>query len=195
VHLLHRENRNYKVVALSEFHWFIPVYQRFIVERNYTSMSRTIIGVLNAYSREAARAERARQREIVRLRAAAARQLKADLREAKLQEKQAKQDYLESRQNEALELTQAIRDTEQAISQLLLRAIRKKPAVLVPPLKTFIPGRFDGPQIPDQPKIEDFPPQPLGFFSSLLPGAAKRRDTRVKVSKEQYDIALWEGGI
>jgi hypothetical protein len=78
-------------------------------------MSRSIVGVFNAFAREAVRIERAKQREIVRLQAAAARRLKTDLREAKLRERSQRQDYLESRQNEALELTQAARETEQSI--------------------------------------------------------------------------------
>jgi hypothetical protein len=59
-------------------------------------MSRSIVGVFSAFAREAARVERAKHREMVRRQAAAARQVKADLRQAKLREKSQRQDYLES---------------------------------------------------------------------------------------------------
>ena len=154
-------------------------------------MSRSIVGVFNAFAREAVRIERAKQREIVRLQAAAARRLKADLREAKLRERSQRQDYLESRQNEALELTQAARETEQSISQLLQRAINKKPAILIPPRKTFLPQRlYNISAVPGEPTIDEFPPEPLSFFSRLLPGATRRNEARLKASKEKYDLAI-----
>jgi restriction system protein len=148
------------------------------------------VGIINSLAREAARAERARQRETSRNYALAARELKASQREAKRQERQSRLEYLESRQAEAEELTQAVKDTERAISQLLLEALNREPTALAPATRIFEAGRYVGSESPGYPSANDYIPPPLGFFSKHLPGASGRLRKRVEAFKEQLDQAV-----
>jgi hypothetical protein len=84
-------------------------------------MSRGISGFLNVALREVARAERAKQREAARQHSAAVREMRNAVRQAKLGEKEAKREYLESRIAEAQDLTQEIKERERTMRSARLR--------------------------------------------------------------------------
>ncbi len=147
-------------------------------------------GFINSVAREVARAERANQREATRQRVALARELRNEARLTKLRERQEKQDYLHSRAEEAQQLTQEIRDRELAISCLLSAASKKAAPIFVPASKTFYSAPL--PQFGRivKPELDDFPPEPLSFFSKIFPGANKRHQTRKSEAHSRFEEAL-----
>jgi restriction system protein len=153
-------------------------------------MSRGISGFLNVALREVARAERAKQREAARQHSTAVREMRNAVRQAKLGEKEAKREYLESRITEAQDLTQEIKERELRIAELLSSALKKESFALLPPLKTFWAARFDPPDEIVEPKPADFVAEPLGFFSKMLPGSTRRKEARLGASKNRFEQAL-----
>jgi hypothetical protein len=115
-------------------------------------------------ARQAARAQRARQRAQVNERAAAVRALRNAERQAKA----------------------AVRDREKAIGNLLTRALAKNPTVdLTSVLKSFTPKSFDKTQWRlSAPNRDEFTPKVPSFFARLLPGATGRHEGRVLEANE-----------
>jgi hypothetical protein len=83
----------------------------------------------SAFLRQLERAERARQQTITRQNAANERAGRNAVRQTKADAKESERLYLSSRSEEADELTAAIRNRDEAIATLLIRAVKCDPAV------------------------------------------------------------------
>ncbi len=99
---------------------------------------------MRSFARAAAQAERARQRARDQADAAARRALRDAERQAKADAKEAARDYLAAQIEEAETLSREVREQEQAIGTLLVRALAVSPAIdLQQRIKTFVPARFN----------------------------------------------------
>jgi restriction system protein len=144
-------------------------------------------------ARAAAQAERARQQVEARQRAATVRQLRDNERRAKADAKETAHLYLTARVEEAEEMSREVQQREAAIIGLLVHALKKKPAVSPSAVaEPFNGGIFnDKPWQGIAPSREDldFQPEPMGFFSRMLPGAAERRRKRKETARTRFEAA------
>jgi restriction system protein len=142
-------------------------------------------------ARQAARAQRARQRAQATERAAAVRALRNAERQAKADAKEAARLHAAAQIEEAEDLSRAVQDREKAIDNLLTRALAKNPMVdLTSVLKSFTPKSFDEPQRRlSAPNRDEFTPKAPSFFARLLPGATGRHEGRVLEAKRRFDAA------
>jgi restriction system protein len=154
--------------------------------RSFTSGMRMI-------ARAAAQAERARQQAETRHRAAATRQLRDAQRKAKADAKETAHLYLTARVEEAEDMNREVQQREAAITGLLVHALKKKPAVSPSAvIEPFGIGIFnDGPWQGAAPSREDreFQPEPMVFFSRVLPGAATRRRKAEEKATTRFEAA------
>jgi restriction system protein len=149
--------------------------------------------------RAANRADQASQRAALRAHAQAARaQLQAQRRDAadtRAMAREAKADaredaraHVASQIQEAEELTHALADREEEISNLLRRALRHDPKAFVRlERKVFTPKRFDECAWKSTaPRLESFAPPQQGFIARHMPGAAGRQQAKEDEAAARY---------
>jgi hypothetical protein len=144
-------------------------------------------------ARAAAQAERARQQAEARQRSATVRRLRDNQRKTIADTKEAARLYLAGRLEEAEEMSREVQQREAAILGLLVHGLKNKPAVSpIAVAEPFNGGIFnDQPWQATAPNREDpyFQPTPMGFFSRVLPGAAKRRQMREETAQTRFEAA------
>jgi hypothetical protein len=89
---------------------------------------------------------------------------------------------------EAEELTHALADREEEISNLLRRALRHDPKAFVRlERKVFTPKRFDEcAWKSNAPRLESFAPPQQGFIARHMPGAARRQQAKEDEAAARY---------
>jgi hypothetical protein len=152
--------------------------------RNFDTTMRMI-------AREAARAERSRVQALSRQQAASIRTLRDAERQAKVDAREAAQFHVASQIEEAEDLSKAVREREEAINGLLVRALGKDPSInLKTTLTSFKAEQFNERQWRSSPPVEDnFTPEPPGFFARLVPGATGRHQHRIVEAKRRFQDA------
>jgi restriction system protein len=157
-------------------------------------MSRSFLSTLNRIAREAERSSRARAR-------AQEKALKARIRLRIQEDKQAKQDYVESRAAEAFEANAHLSEQLQALRSILSTSLSRDPRIDLrkflkyPTIKELDADRSLA--LPDKPILEAFLPKKLGVFSRLIPGTKARHarmigdaEARYRARQSVYDEVL-----
>lgn len=154
-------------------------------------MSRSFGAAMRQMAREAARAERERQRSAARQQTASLRAQRESLRQAKVDNKEAARLYTASRVDEAEQLTRELSDREEAIDRLLSNALKKNPKIeLASELKIYHQGCFS------EEAWTSKAPDPLrfalkepGFLARLIPGSAGRYKLKVEEARKRFEQA------
>lgn len=132
---------------------------------------------MRAIARDAAKAERERERQKRSEAAAHRRALVAAERQSKADAKEKKRLYLESRTEEADDLNSEINEIVQKIQNILPSALTRSPRRLMEAgLRVkFIPHKFDETSwAVKMPNPAFYETKPLSFLERLIPGSAKR---------------------
>jgi restriction system protein len=146
--------------------------------------SRSFIAGLNRVAREADRQAKARQRAAKALEREMAAQLRIEQRAAQQLSKQARADYLTSRQQDVDGRNRQLSDEISALSSILTRGLRKRSTFNIESLKRQPPTDAIFANRPDlavgQKPIKEFVYVPkLGLIASLMPGAKAKHSARV----------------
>jgi exonuclease VII large subunit len=146
--------------------------------------SRSFIAGLNRVAREADRQAKARQRAAKALEREMATQLRIEQRAAQQLSKQARADYLASRQQDVDGRNRQLSDEISALSSILTRGLRKRSTFNIESLKRQPPTDAIFANRPDlavgQKPIKEFVYVPkLGLIASLMPGAKAKHSARV----------------
>lgn len=147
---------------------------------------RGFVGALNAMAREADRAARAQQREVLRLQRQAERQSSDAVRFARAE-------YLGSREQRAADLNGELENHAKALGDLLKFSISRRHAIdltlhkrSVRDSDTIDPAL----QVPTAPKREQYALEPVGFFAKLVPGWKKRLAEAESRMEERFERDL-----